>query len=31
MASKGRYLQDPDGNLLSLLERPPAPEGTTQA
>ena len=31
MASKGCYMQDPDGNWLELLERPPAPEGTTQA
>ena len=30
MASKGCYMQDPDGNWLELLERPPAPEGTTQ-
>ena len=25
MASKGCYMQDPDGNWLELLERPPAP------
>ena len=31
MASKGCYMQDPDGNWLELLERPSAPEGTTQA
>ena len=32
MAQKGCYLQDPDGNWLELLERPPAPEGgSTQA
>ena len=31
LASKGCYMQDPDGNWLELLERPPAPEGTTQA
>jgi catechol 2,3-dioxygenase-like lactoylglutathione lyase family enzyme len=31
MASKGCYMQDPDGNWLELLERPTAPEGTTQA
>ena len=31
MASKGCYMQDPDGNWLELLERPPAPEGATQA
>ncbi len=30
-ASKGCYMQDPDGNWLELLERPPAPPGTTQA
>ncbi len=29
-ASKGCYLQDPDGNWLELLERPPAPHGATQ-
>ena len=31
MASKGCYMQDPDGNWLELLERPAAPEGTTQS
>ena len=31
MASKGCYMQDPDGNWLELLERPAAPEGATQA
>ena len=31
MASKGCYMQDPDGNWLELLERPPAPGGSTQA
>ena len=31
MASKGCYMQDPDGNWLELLERPPVPEGATQA
>ena len=31
MASKGCYMQDPDGNWLELLERPPAPEGSTEA
>ena len=31
MASKGCYMQDPDGNWLELLERPTAPEGTMQA
>ena len=31
MASKGCYMQDPDGNWLELLERPPAPEGPAQA
>ena len=30
LARKGCYLQDPDGNWLELLERPPAPDGTTQ-
>ena len=30
LARKGCYLQDPDGNWLELLERPPAPEGATQ-
>jgi catechol 2,3-dioxygenase-like lactoylglutathione lyase family enzyme len=29
-ARKGCYLQDPDGNWLELLERPPAPPGATQ-
>ena len=28
-ASKGCYMQDPDGNWLELLERPPAPPGST--
>ena len=28
-ASKGCYMQDPDGNWLELLERPPAPPGAT--
>ena len=31
MAQKGCYMQDPDGNWLELLERPPAPERTTQS
>ena len=31
MAQKGCYMQDPDGNWLVLLERPPAPERTTQS
>ena len=31
MASKGCYMQDPDGNWLELLERPAAPEDATQA
>lgn len=31
MASKGCYMQDPDGNWLELLERPPAPEDAAQA
>ena len=31
MASKGCYMQDPDGNWLELLERPPAPEALPQA
>ena len=31
MARKGCYVQDPDGNWLELLERPPAPEGSAQA
>ena len=31
MAKKGCYVQDPDGNWLELLERPAAPDGTTQA
>ena len=31
LASKGCYMQDPDGNWLELLERPPAPPGATQA
>ncbi len=31
MASKGCYMQDPDGNWLELLERPTAPEGTRQS
>ena len=31
MASKGCYMQDPDGNWLELLERPTAPEGATQS
>ena len=29
-ASKGCYLQDPDGNWLELLERPPAPPDAIQ-
>ena len=31
MARKGCYLEDPDGNWLELLERPPAPPEATQA
>ncbi len=31
LASKGCYLQDPDGNWLELLERPPMPEDAAQA
>ena len=31
LARKGCYLQDPDGNWLELLERPPAPGEATQA
>ena len=31
MAQKGCYMQDPAGNWLELLERPPAPERTTQS
>ena len=31
MARKGCYVQDPDGNWLELLERPPAPESSTKA
>lgn len=31
MASKGCYMQDPDGNWLELLERPAAPQGATQS
>ena len=31
MAQKGCYMQDPDGNWQELLERPPAPERTTQS
>ena len=31
MASKGCYMQDPDGNWLELLERLAPPEGTTQS
>ena len=31
IASKGCYMQDPDGNWLELLERPPAPAGAAQA
>ena len=31
LARKGCYLQDPDGNWLELLERPPAPADATQA
>ena len=30
LARKGCYLQDPDGNWLELLERPPAPSSATQ-
>ena len=30
MASKGCYMQDPDGNWLELLERPQAPEDSAQ-
>ncbi len=31
LARKGCYLEDPDGNWLELLERPPAPPEATQA
>ena len=31
LARKGCYLQDPDGNWLELLERPPAPADANQA
>ena len=31
LSRKGCYLQDPDGNWLELLERPPIPTDATQA